>query len=307
MRTRHPDPADTAPAASPDSHSGRAVLLMILAIGLLACMDGMLKALSAHYPAIQVSALRGLSSLPFAFAWALWRIGARGLLRVRWSLQLLRGVLGVGMMVGFISALAAMPLSTVYAAFFVAPLIVTLLAIPLLGERIGPRRWTAIAMGLAGVLLVLRPDAVGLSLWGGLAVLGSAFCYALSAVLVRILGRTDATPSMVFWMLAVMGTVAAVLAAPAWRPIDTAHWPLIAGVGVLGMLGQVAITEAFRQGEASVVAPFEYTALLYSVAMDAMIWGVLPDRLTWAGAGVIVASGLYLLRRERVHAEAEKP
>ena len=229
MRTRHPDPADTAPAASPDSHSGRAVLLMVLAIGLLACMDGMLKALSAHYPAIQVSALRGLSSLPFAFAWALWRIGARGLLRVRWSLQLLRGVLG------------------------------------------------------------------------------SAFCYALSAVLVRILGRTDATPSMVFWMLAVMGTVAAVLAAPAWRPIDTAHWPLIAGVGVLGMLGQVAITEAFRQGEASVVAPFEYTALLYSVAMDAMIWGVLPDRLTWAGAGVIVASGLYLLRRERVHAEAEKP
>lgn len=289
------------------AHNARAVLLMLLAIGLLACMDGLLKALSTHYPAIQLSALRGLSSLPLALAWALWRIGPRGLVRVRWSLQLLRGLLGVGMMIGFISALSSMPLSTVYAAFFVAPLLVTLLAIPLLGERIGPRRWTAIAVGLAGVLLVLRPDAVGLTPWGALAVLGAAFCYALGVVLVRILGRTDPTPAMVFWMLAIMGTVAALFAAPDWRPIAAMHWPLIAGIGVLGMLGQVAITEAFRQGEASVVAPFEYTALIYSVAMDAMIWGVLPDSWTWVGAGVIVASGLYLLRRERVHAEAEKP
>src|SRR5690606_22101460 len=128
----------------------------------------------------------------------------------------------------------------------------------------------------------------------GLAVLGSAFCYALSAVLVRILGRTDSTPRMVFWMLAVMGSVAALIALPTWQPIATQHWMLIAGVGLLGMLGQVAITEAFRQGEASVVAPFEYTALLYSVTMDALIWGVLPDSLTWVGAGVIIASGLYL-------------
>jgi drug/metabolite transporter (DMT)-like permease len=138
-------------------------------------------------------------------------------------------------------------------------------------------------------------------------VLGAAFCYALGVVLVRILGRTDPTPAMVFWMLAIMGSIAALFAAPDWRPIAAAHWPLIAAVGVLGMLGQVAITEAFRQGEASVVAPFEYTALIYSVAMDAMIWGVLPDTWTWAGAGVIVASGLYLLRRERVHAQAEHP
>ena len=91
---------------------------------------------------------------------------------------------------------------------------------------------------------------------------------------------------------------------PSWQP---AHLWLIAGVGIAGALGQYAITEAFRLGEASLLAPLEYTALVWGVAFDLALWGVLPDAITWLGAGIIVASGLYLLRRERVHLEAEHP
>jgi len=98
-----------------------------------------------------------------------------------------------------------------------------------------------------------------------------------------------------------------VLAAPQWVPIRGADAWVIAGIGVAGALGQYTITEAFRLGEASLIAPLEYTALVWGVLLDATLWGVLPDSVTWIGAAIIVASGLYLLRRERVHVEAEHP
>lgn len=289
-----------------DAHL-RGVLLMLLAVALFALMDAGLKQLAASYPALQVAALRGLASLPLAAGWALATVGVVGLLRVRWRLHLLRGLLAVAMMAGFIHALRDLPLSTVYAAFFVAPLLVTALAIPLLGEQVGPRRWLAIVVGLLGVLVVLRPSGSGMASLAGLAVLASAFCYALSAVSVRILARTDSTQAMVFWMLALLAAGSLLLAWPHWQPLQSAHYWLIAAVGVAGILGQVAITEAFRHGEASLVAPFEYSALAWSVLLDLSLWGVLPDRWTWLGAAIIVASGLYLIRRERVHSEAEHP
>src|SRR5690606_20887158 len=145
-------------------------------------MDAGLKTLSAHYPPFQVAALRGASSLPLVLAWALWTAGWRPLLRVRWPLHLLRGALGVAMMASFVYALARLPLSTAYSIFFVAPLLITALSVPFLGERVGPRRWAAIFIGLLGVLVVLRPSGAGmLSLAGG-AVLVAAFGYAVSAI-----------------------------------------------------------------------------------------------------------------------------
>lgn len=294
-------------SATPDLQPRRAALLMLVSVALFALMDAGLKTLSAHYPPFQVAAMRGLSSLPLVLGWALASAGAGALLRVRWPLHLVRGVLGIVMMASFVYALKRLPLSTAYSIFFVAPLLITALSVPILGEHVGPRRWTAIAVGLLGVLVVLRPTGEGVLTLAGLAVLVAAFGYAVSAILVRVLARTDSTQATTFWLLALMALGAGLLAWPGWVPLRGEHAAIIAGIGIAGALGQYTITEAFRNGEASLVAPLEYSALVWGVLLDLSLWGVLPDGLTWLGAAIIVGSGLYLIRRERVHAEAEHP
>ena len=301
---------DTAHALDPHAERKRrlrAVGLMLAAVAMFSLMDSVLKVLSAHYPSFQVAALRGASSLPIVLAWAIGTVGVRELFRVRWSLHLLRGALGVLMMVSFVFALRTLPLSTTYSIFFVAPLLITALSVPFLGEKVGPRRWIAIGIGLIGVLVVLRPTGEGVLSLAGAAVLLSALGYAVSAITVRLLAKTDSVQAMMVWLLALMALGAGVLAAPNWVPVRGEHAWLIAALGVAGALGQYAITLAFKWGEASLIAPLEYTALVWGVCLDLAIWGVLPDKVTWIGAAIIVASGLYLLRREKVHVESEHP
>ena len=297
---------DAKPLSTHDRRR-RSILVMLVAVVLFAMMDAGLKTLSERYPPFQVATLRGAASLPLVLAWSLATVGWKPLLRVRWPLHLLRGVIGVAMMASFVYALKRMPLSTAYTIFFVAPLLITAMSVPFLGERVGPRRWTAIAIGLLGVLVVLRPTGEGMASLAGLAVLLAAFGYAVSAITVRVLARSDSNQAMVVWLLALMALGAGVLAWPDWQPVRHDDLWLIAAIGVVGALGQYAITLAFRHGEASLLAPLEYTALVWGVLLDATIWGVLPDSVTWLGAAIIVASGLYLLRRERVHLEAEHP
>ena len=285
----------------------QAIVLMLVAVALFSLMDSGLKVLSTHYPAFQVATISGLASLPLVLAWALATVGAAHLFRVRWSLHLLRGALGVVMMASFVFALKSLPLSTTYSIFFVAPLLITALSVPFLKERVGPRRWAAIAVGLVGVLVVLRPTGEGLLSIAGLAVLLSALGYAISAITVRLLARTDSVQAMMVWLLALMAIGAGALSAHEWVAVQREHWWLIAALGVAGALGQYAITLAFKIGEASLIAPLEYTALVWGVCFDLAIWGVLPDNVTWIGAAIIVSSGLYLLKRERVHADAEHP
>jgi drug/metabolite transporter (DMT)-like permease len=293
MTSRHP-------------HSA-AIVLMLLAVLMFALMDAGLKLLAPHYPPLQVAALRGLSSLPLVTVWVLATVRPATLLRVRWSLHLVRGLLGICMMVGFVYGLRTLPLSTAYAITFVAPLLVTAMAGPLLGEKVGAGRWTAIGIGLVGVLVILRPTGEGMLTAGGLAILVAAVCYAAGAITVRMLAQRDSTQAMVFWFMVLLSLGAWLLALPGWVPLQTGHLWIIALVGIAGSLAQVALTEAFRRGEASLIAPLEYTALVWGVALDLALWNVLPDGVTWIGAAIIVASGIYLLRREKVHVEAEHP
>ena len=299
---------DAKPLSTHDRRRG-SILVMLVAVVLFALMDAGLKTLSERYPPFQVATLRGAASLPLVLAWSLATVGWKPLLRVRWPLHLLRGAIGITMMASFVYALKRMPLSTAYTIFFVAPLLITAMSVPFLGERVGPRRWTAIAIGLLGVLVVLRPTGEGMASLAGLAVLVAAFGYAVSAITVRVLARSDSNQAMVVWLLALMALGSGALAWPDWQPIRSDDLWLIAGIGVVGALGQYAITLAFRHGEASLLAPLEYTALVWGVLLDATIWGVLPDSATWIGAAIIVASGVYLMRREggRVPAEPIAP
>lgn len=277
----------------------KAAVVMMVGVASFSLMDAGLKILSPHYEPMQVAAIRGLSSLPIVMVWVALSGGFGQLLRVRFPLHIARGLLGIGMLAAFAYGLRHLPLAEAYSIFFVAPLLITAFAVPLLGERVGWRRWITIVVGLCGVLIVLRPTGSGVMTLAGLGVLFAAVGYALSAIAVRILGRTDTTESMVFWLMAIMGGGAALLAMPQWRPIEGGHWLVIAGIALTGSLGQWAITEAFRRGEPSFIAPFEYTALAWATGLDWIVWKKLPGGMTFAGAAVIVASGLYMIRRER--------
>jgi drug/metabolite transporter (DMT)-like permease len=219
---------------------------------------------------------------------------------VRWGLHLLRGLLGMAMIGCFVFALRSLPLSTAYTIYFVAPLLIAALSVPLLGEHVGPRRWIAIGIGLVGVVVVLRPGVDGFISVPGLMVLLAATAYAVAAITVSMLTRTDTPQSMVVWFLVILALGAGLLALPDWQPLQLGHAALIAGMGLAGAGGQVALTRAFQLGEASLIAPLEYTGLVWVIGWDLAFWGVLPDRFTWLGAAIIVASGLYLLHRERV-------
>lgn len=280
---------------------------MLVAVGALSLMDACLKILAPHYSPFQVASLRGLAALPFVAVWVGFRGGYGQLLRIRFGLHIARALLGIMMLAAFAYSLRHLPLAEAYSIFFVAPLLITALAVLILKEQVDWTRWLAIAIGFCGVLIVLRPTGAGAFTIPGLAVLAAAVGYALSAITVRVLGRTDSTESMIFWLMLIVGIGAGVIALPNWRPIQSAHWPVIAGIAVSGSLGQFAITEAFRVGEASFIAPFEYTALAWGVGLDWYIWRTTPAPITIVGAFVIIASGLYLVRRERVHVEAEHP
>lgn len=276
----------------------RGVLLMLAAVGVFSIMDALMKQLTLRYEPLQVACLRGASSLPFMFMTYLVTGRLRLLRPVRWALHVVRALLAVLMLWGFLWALARASLADTYAIFMCAPLLVVLAASMLLGEKIDRHLWLAIVVGLAGVFVMLRPGVSGFTSLAGLAALGSALAYAVIVVMVRVMSRTETTASMVFWYLLILSLGAAALAAPDWVPILSSDWSWIVAVGLAGWAGQHLITEAFRLAPASLVAPYEYTALIWGVGLDWVVWQTLPGARMVVGSAIVVAAGLYLLHRE---------
>lgn len=284
------------------TESARGVTAMFIAVAAFSFMDALLKLFAAHYPAMQVTAIRGAASLPFVLI-PLWYAGRLHELKPsRLGLHLLRGALGIIMLVTFVMALRDAPLASVYSIYMAAPLLIAAIAAGWLGEKVDTGRWIAIVIGLLGVLIILRPRPDGLPLLAGIAATVSALCYALAAITARILTRTERSSTMVFTFLLIVTVVAGALAIPGWVPIRPTDWWLIAAVGGLGAAGQHYITEAFRHAPAAVVAPIEYTALLWGMAIDWVAWSFLPSGIMLSGASLVIAAGLYVAWRERTNA-----
>jgi drug/metabolite transporter (DMT)-like permease len=277
----------------------RGILAMLAAVTTFSVMDVLLKTLSEDYPAMQVTFLRGAASLPLLLGanavFGRWR----DLLPNRWLLHVLRGFLSVGVLWFFVYGVSQLSLGNTYAIFMSAPLLITALSVPMLRERVGWQQWLAVFVGLAGVIIVLKPSGAGLVSIGGLAALASAVGYALNAITIRILTRTDSSASTVFWPLLFMSIISGIAAGMHWVPVQWDHWYLIAGLGVSGAMGQYFITEAFRLAPPPVVAPLEYTALAWGMMFDWLLWATAPGLRMLAGAFVIVASGIYVIHRER--------
>ncbi len=276
----------------------KGIVTMLVAVAVFAVMDASMKQLAQAYPPLQVSCLRGLASIPFF----LFGVAVSGqwhtLVPHRWVDHLIRGGLAILMLVSFIYAVGRLPLGTAYGIFLCSPLLITALSAWLLRERVDRHRWLAIVCGLVGVVIILNPSGRGMVTFAGLAAFVSALCYALAALMIRRLARSDSTLSIGLSFMIIVATFTGLAAYPGWVPLLREHWPWIATLGLTGAVGQYLIIQAFRLAPASTIAPFEYTALLWGLAIDWIIWSTVPSARVIGGAGVVIASGLYVIYRE---------
>lgn len=276
----------------------RGIALMLAALAFFSCSDAASKLMTSALPAVEVAWLRycvfTLLMLGMAIA-----TGQRHALRSkRPSLQTLRALGVLGSSIFFISGLTFLPMAEATAISFASPMIVTALSIPILGEVVGWRRWMAVAVGLIGVLIVIRPGAEAFNPAAILPVL-SATSWAIALVVTRKMSDSDA-PLVALTYAAIVGLiVTSVLApfvwvVPGWRELG-----LGLVTGVTSTIAQWLVVLAFQQARASVLAPFSYSQLVWSGLLGYMIFGNVPDRWTLVGAAVIIASGLYTAHRER--------
>ena len=224
--------------------------------------------------------------------------GLRSLLTKRWKWHLLRVVLATVTMFGFFYGLARMPLVNALTLAFTAPLIVTALSVPLLGEHVGWRRWLAVIVGFGGVLLILRPGA-GLMSFASIAVLSAAVCYAALALTARHLGKTENSFSLsVYATAGPMLTSAVLMIDEPWKMPDTKGWILFLLAGICSVIAWIGIIGGYRRASPALLSPFEYTALIGGAIAGYLIWDEVPDRWVIMGAIVIIASGLFIVYRE---------
>jgi drug/metabolite transporter (DMT)-like permease len=282
----------------------RGIGFMIAAVFVFSIMDALMKRLSAHYAPLQIACLRSLASLVCLLPPIAWRRSWATLRAAGPMLHAFRGLLGITMLTSFVFAVHRLTLAQTYSLFLAAPLLMTALSVPIHGERVSGRRWLAIACGMGGVLLILQPWGNGtFSMVAAGAAALATVCYSLSALTVRSLGRSNTSMSMVFWYLGLVGVGSGVLAIGEWRPVAPSDWQWLAGIGISGALGQLWLTEAFRQAPPSVVGPFEYTAILWAFAIDRIFWSASPSVALVVGAAVVIASGIAVIFDERRLAE----
>ena len=272
---------------------------IVLAVALFSAMDALVKHAAASYPVLQIVFFRSLFAfLPLSILLA--RSGGLGALRTARPLgHVLRSITGLASMVLFFLAFALLPLAEAIALAFAGPLFLTVLSIPILGEQVGLRRWAAVIAGFLGVLVIVRPGA---GVFGAEALIpvAGALAYAFAMVYVRKLSRTETNAAIVFYFT-LSCTVASALGLPfVWVTPTAADLPALIGIGLLGGAAQLFMTQAFRLAPAAVVAPFEYLAILFGIGFGYAFWAEVPDRWTLTGAAVVVASGLYILRREAI-------
>ena len=278
---------------------------MLLAVAIFSCMDALIKWLSATYPTIEIVFFR--SSFAFLPLLPALLQGGRAALRTRRPLaQAGRAAIGVVSMFGFFYCFRLMPLADVFGIAFSAPIFVTALSVPMLGEKVGIRRWSAVVVGFVGVLVMLRPDTGMFASASWIALLATLL-YALGQIFVRDLTKTETTTCIVFYVtltttLASASALPFLWVTPSWRDA-----PLLAAVGILGGVAQLAFTRAFRLAPAAVISPFDYTGLLYAGALGYYVWGDVPTATFLIGAAIVMASGLYILYRETKLAAQRTP
>lgn len=278
---------------APDNLRGS--LLMLASFVAFAVMTAAIKAIGEAVPLPQVLVIRQVIMTALLAPLFLHDIG--GAFETRHvGLQFLRGMCSLGAMLCGFTALVHMPLADVTALGFSQVLFVTILAVVVLKESVGPRRWVATAVGFLGVLVMLRPGAEGLNPYALLALAGAVFGSGIT-VTVRMLAQTERTATILLWQALVL--VAALLPATIqwWEAPTPREWLLLGLIGAFGTAGQYLITKAFQVGEAAALAPLDFVRLLIAVAVGYVLFAEVPDATGLLGGAMVVGATIYTVRR----------
>ena len=295
----------------------RGILALTLGIAIFSVQDVILKLLSGDYPLHQAMLIRSLTALPFHLAIVWWFDGRLSTITTPgWWKMLARGLLNFVAYTAYYLGLAYLPLADTIALFFTSPLFITLAAVLILRERVSTASLVAVAVGFAGVLLVVKPGGSGFDLAALLPILG-ALGYALSMIAAGRLGRTESAAAMAFWgnvcfflcalvLSAIYGSGAFAGASHPSLAFLTRGWVtppltdllLMASCGLIAAIGLTLLTYAYRVAPSASVAPFEYSFMFWGLLWGWLFWDNIPDTLAWAGIAVIIGAGLIVIRKD---------
>lgn len=308
---------------SPLSDTIRGVTFLCAGLFVFSFQDIIIKLLSTSFPVHEIVFIRGLIATPLIFLYVHFDSGFGTLFTRRPWLHIVRALAMFMSYMSYYLALSAVPLTTAVSLFFTAPLMITALSVPLLGERVGWRRGLGVVAGFAGVLVILRPGFNTIEPAGLLAIV-SALTYALAQLIGRRLGVTDSASVMSFYMAIVFVYMGGLLGLVfgsgayadgtseamdfllrAWSMPAWLEFSMLFVTGIIAAMGFVLLTQAYRIGEANKIAPFEYTVMIWAVLLSYVFFGEAPDIYTLSGAALIAASGIYVLHRERKNKQSE--
>lgn len=306
----------SGPARSAQSAHG--ILFLVAGIAVFAVQDLILKLLSGTYPLHQAMVLRSLTAAPLLLILVQLNGGIRTLFTPGLRAMIGRGFIMFLAYTSYYLALAALPMPTTVALYFVAPLFITVLSVVMLGETVAPRRWIAVLAGFAGVVIMMRPGS-DLFDWAAPLAAMSGMTYSISMVAARRMGQVETAAALAFWGNAVFLLCALILSGifGSGNFEGAGHkslafmmrgwvWPtgfdtmLMMVCGVIAAAGLTLLTQAYRISEASVVAPFEYTALIWGVLYGWIFWSDWPDVVGWIGIAIIVGTGLFVIFLEHL-------
>lgn len=278
----------------------RGLALRFLSIVLLSTMVAMVKLVSERgVDLVEAMFFRQALAVPAILVWVLLGPGLPSLRTKRIGKHFTRTLFGVAGMFGTLGAVTLLPLAEATTLQFTVPIFATILSALLLKEVAGLHRWAAVLVGFVGVLIVVQPGKSGhFPLFGGLVGLYASAAVALIAIQLRSLGKTEAATTTAFWFSLLSVPLLGLIYPFYAQAHDPLTWLLLAGIGIVGGVGQIALTAALRWAPVSTVVPMDYSGLIWATLYGWLLFGVLPVSSTWLGAPLIIGSGLYIVWRE---------
>lgn len=275
----------------------RGVLMMCLATVAFAVMHVTIRHVSAELPPFQIAFFRNLFGLAFLLP-IVFGTGFAQMRTERLGLHALRGFINIIAMLLFFTALSITPVAKVTALGFTAPIFAAALSVLVLGERFRVHRWAAIVVGFIGMLIIIRPGLAVVEP-GALMVLASAALWAVAMIIIKMLSRTESSVAIVAWMGIFLCAFSIGPALWVWKDPTLGALGWLALVGLTGSVAQVSLSQSFKETDPTAVLPFDFLKLIWTALLALWLFGEVPDRYTWIGAGVIFSAGLYIAHRER--------
>jgi drug/metabolite transporter (DMT)-like permease len=296
LRSQNDD--DAVHHTAPPDHVGRAIAWLMIGVTGGLGLDLCAKELLHTYSLQEFVLMRSVFGVVIFLSLAARLFGGFRMLRTRrWKWHLLRTVLATGAMFGFFYGLSKMPLVNALTLGFTAPLMMTALSVPFLGEDVGWRRWAAVVVGFIGTLIMLRPGS-GDFTFASVAILIAAFCYACQAISARYLTSESMLSLSVYVVAGPMLVAVGLMNGDNWLAPDTKGWLLFICAGICSVVAWIGFIKGYRGASPVILAPFEYIALIGGATAGYLIWGEVPDRWVLVGAAIIITSGLYVVYRE---------